>query len=175
MPYNPNDHLVRLRDGKQYLPVAHRVAWMRSEHPDWGVDTRIEVLDVDNGVAVFSATITDGSGRQVAKATAMELKSSFPKFVMKAETAAIGRALALAGYGTQFAPEMDDDGADEPVDAPQERRTRAHASGANAGDAVTLACRDCGTVLTKGQHDFSEARYGRPLCPSCQRTAQPKE
>src|SRR5258708_2888874 len=57
------------------------------------------------GYAVFQATVTDDKGN-VATGTKMERAVSFPDFLEKAETGAIGRALAALGYGTQFTEEM---------------------------------------------------------------------
>lgn len=91
--------------GKPYLQVAHRVAWFREEHPDWTIET--EQLTIDDTRAIFTARIKDGE-RLIAMATGHETKGDFADFIEKAETKAIGRALALCGYGTQFAPELDE-------------------------------------------------------------------
>ena len=47
----------------------------------------------------------------------METARGFPDYVEKAETGAIGRALGVLGYGTQFAPEFDE-GTERIVDSP---------------------------------------------------------
>ena len=44
----------------------------------------------------------------------------FPDYIEKAETGAIGRALAMCGYGTLQAPEFDEQ--DRLADAPIEKR-----------------------------------------------------
>lgn len=58
----------------------------------------------------------------MATGTKMETRGDFGDFVEKAETGAIGRALAMCGYGTQFAPELAE-GA-RIVDAPVQRQQR---------------------------------------------------
>lgn len=101
--------------GKEYLTVAYRILWMREEHPDWGIET--EYLQVGPDLAIAKATVKDGSGRILAQGTKMETPKGFPDFVEKSESGAVGRALALCGYGTQFAQELDE--GDRIVDAPQ--------------------------------------------------------
>jgi hypothetical protein len=99
---------------QQYLQVAHRLVWFREEHPDWSIETeRVEYSDKH---AIFKARILNASGRIMATAHKKETASDFGDFLEKAETSAIGRALALCGYGTQFAPDLDE--GDRLSDAP---------------------------------------------------------
>lgn len=114
MSFNPNDHLIDIK-GKKYLQVAHRLVWFREEHPDWCIET--ELVERGDGWALFKAYIKDNEGKVLATGTKVETKQGFPDFLEKAETGAIGRALAIAGYGTQFAPEFDEQDrlADSPV------------------------------------------------------------
>ena len=101
--------------GKPYLQVAHRLVWFREERPGWSIET--ELLPVDTPeTALARAIIRDESGRIMATAHKVEDKRGFADFREKAETGAIGRALALVGYGTQFAPELDEQ--DRIVDSP---------------------------------------------------------
>jgi hypothetical protein len=44
----------------------------------------------------------------MATATKMENVRGFPDYLEKSETGAVGRALAFCGYGTQFAPELEE-------------------------------------------------------------------
>jgi len=92
--------------GKSYLQVAYRLVWFREEHPDWTIET--EALEIADDHAIFKATVRDQNGRLIATGTKSETRTGFPDFLEKAETGAIGRALALCGYGTQFAPELDE-------------------------------------------------------------------
>ncbi len=101
--------------GKDYLQVAYRLVWFREEEPQTGIETI--PLKLEDDVAIFQAKIVR-DGRVVATATKRETKLDFPDFIEKAETGAIGRALALLGYGTQFTlPDLDEGDrlADSPV------------------------------------------------------------
>ncbi len=118
MGFNPSDHLMKLK-GKDYLEVKWRLVWFREERPSWGIET--EPLVLEDKKAVFRANIKDETGRILATGTKMETPSGFADFVEKAETGSIGRALAALGFGTQFAPELEE--GERIVDAPVERRT----------------------------------------------------
>lgn len=100
--------------GKEYLQVAHRIAWFRSEHPDWSIQTSI--YHNDQEYTLCKATILNAAGQIMATAHKREDKKHFQDAIEKAETGAIGRALALCGYGTQFAHEMLE--GDDVVDSP---------------------------------------------------------
>jgi hypothetical protein len=106
---------IRDMKGKDYLDVAWRVLWMREEHPDWGIET--EFLQLANDVAIAKATVRDGTGKILAQGTKSETPGGFSDFIEKSETGAIGRALALCGYGTQFTQDLDE--GERIVDSPQ--------------------------------------------------------
>ena len=57
-------------------------------------------------------------GTVIATAREKEIEIGFPDYIEKAETGAIGRALARCGYGTLQAPEFDEQHrlADAPVE-----------------------------------------------------------
>lgn len=112
--FNPKDHLIDLK-GKQYLQVMWRLVWFREEKPLWNIETHLEQLTENH--AVFSAKICDENGIQKASGYGSESVKDFRDFIEKAETKAIGRALAMLGYGTQFAPELDEENriVDSPV------------------------------------------------------------
>jgi len=145
--FNPNEHLIQLKSkqgSSDYLPVQWRLVWFRSECPNGTIETEIVHLDLDReteeetfvwnsekkrsekviktaqGIAICRATVKDGKGG-VATGTKMEKASSFSDWLEKAETGAIGRALAALGYGTQFAPELSEE--HRIVDSPVERST----------------------------------------------------
>lgn len=107
--------------GKDYLPVAQRLVWFREERPDWAIETEFTSLNDD--FAIARAVIRDASGRAIATAHKREDLKHFPDYAEKAETGAIGRAVALCGYGTQFAPELDE--GPRIVDTPQPPRAVA--------------------------------------------------
>lgn len=92
--------------GKQYLPVQQRLLWFRDDNPDWRIET--ECVEANDQQARFVARIRDEDGDLIATGHGSETMKDFRDFYEKAETKAIGRALAHAGFGTQFALEMDE-------------------------------------------------------------------
>jgi hypothetical protein len=122
MTFDPKRHVIKVQGNREYLPVSGRLVWFRSEHPDWGIVTQaVEInLTPDNNkppYAIFQATIFNADGKVMATATKMEDQRGFGDFIEKAETGSVGRALAYCGYGTQFAPELEESGrfADAPL------------------------------------------------------------
>ena len=111
--FNANEHLMDLK-GKKYLQVMWRLVWFREDKPLWNIDTKLEHLTEKH--AVFSAKIYDENGIQKSAGYGSESINDFRDFIEKAETKAVGRALAMLGYGTQFAPELDE--GDRIVDSP---------------------------------------------------------
>lgn len=104
--------------GKPYLQVAHRVIWFREQHPEGRIETIfLFPFSEASMISVCKAKIYDGEGKLLAEATKREDMKHFPDFIEKSETGAIGRALALCGYGTQFA-ESDFDEMPRVVDSP---------------------------------------------------------
>lgn len=103
--------------GKDYLEVKYRLVWFREEHPDWSIMT--ELVKLDENYAIAKAQVYGPTGQIIATAHKREDKQHFQDFIEKCETGAIGRALALCGYGTQFAPEIEE--GDRIVDAPAQR------------------------------------------------------
>src|SRR6266550_5867968 len=149
--FNPNSHIIQLKSQqgpKDYLPVQWRLVWFRELCPEGTITT--EMLDLNRseecetevsvwndatrkyekvikracGVAVFRATVTDGKGGS-ATGTKTENAASFADYLEKAETGAIGRALAGLGFGTQFTGDELDEG-DRIADAPVERKVPAY-------------------------------------------------
>ena len=111
--------ILNLR-GKEYLEVKYRIVWFREDHPDWSIET--EYIRVEEQAALARAVIRNEQGRIMATSHKFENMQGFGDFLEKAETGAIGRALALVGYGTQFAGNDLDEG-DRIVDAPVARAT----------------------------------------------------
>lgn len=112
--------------GKDYLEVKYRLVWFREEHPQWSIET--EFLSIDDRSATARAVVRDETGRIIATSHKSETAGSFPDFMEKAETGAIGRALALIGFGTQFCADELDEG-DRIVDSPVPKKDRAPSPG----------------------------------------------
>ena len=169
--------------GKQYLQVMWRLVWFREEHPLWNIDTKLEQLTDTH--AVFSAKISDETGAQKASGYGSECDKDFRDYIEKAETKAIGRALAMLGYGTQFAPELDE--GERIVDSQVQGKKRAappakapaKAPAPAAGKAIR--CEDCGKLIqpvtlrdgtiwtAENIAGYSAKRFGHTLCPDCQK------
>lgn len=144
---NPNEHIIQIKSQqgtKDYLPVAWRLVWFREQCPEGTIETEMIHLDLDRecehavyvwneekrrsekvikrgkGLVIFKATVSDGKGAR-ATGTKQENAACFDDWIEKAETGAIGRALAALGYGTQF---TEDEGeGDRLADAPVTRPT----------------------------------------------------
>lgn len=110
--FNPRAGLIELKNGL-YLPVAGRVEWFRCEHPDGRIVTALDI-DKEKQTAIAAARIfLRIDSRLVCIATGTACKSVADEtgstdeigknYIECAETAAVGRALAYAGYSTQCA------------------------------------------------------------------------
>jgi uncharacterized protein (DUF3820 family) len=133
--FNPKEHLMDLK-GKAYLQVMWRLVWFRDEHPLWNIDTKMEHYDPQGNHAIFSAKIYDENGMQKSAGYGSESIKDFKDFIEKAETKAIGRALAMLGYGTQFAPELDE--GERIVDSPVEVKVKMETVEDAAGYKLTF-------------------------------------
>ncbi len=101
--FDPARHLS-LVSGKDYLEVKWRLVWLRSEHPDASIET--ELVTHANGEAIFRAQVSIPGGGS-ATGWGSEDAQGFGDYIEKAETKAIGRALAALGFGTQFCADFD--------------------------------------------------------------------
>ena len=131
--FDPNKYMLKLPKNKKvtmsngqvkweqtetdYLPVAARIAWFRKDHPYWSIITKVVKL-ADKAV-VMKAIIKDMQGTVIATARKKETEIGFPDYIEKAETGAVGRALAMCGYGTLQAPEFDEQ--ERLADSPAEK------------------------------------------------------
>ena len=125
--FDPRQYMRNLTvsDGtvKQYLDVVYRKLWFRLKNPDGKIVKKL--LKLTEQTAIVEARVylnkTDPEDSYIASAFAQKFVSQDEQFGAKflelAETAAVGRALADAGYGLQFA---DLEGEQDPnvVDAP---------------------------------------------------------
>ena len=145
--FNPSEHLLNIGTDKKprmYLEVKHRLVWLREQCPDAEISTEILHLDLEKevsaevyewdevqrksmkvirhgkGLVIFKATIRCPNGA-MATGTKMEVQPAFSDWLEKAETGAIGRALAGLGYGTASTDEMSE-GEGRVVDSPVERK-----------------------------------------------------
>jgi hypothetical protein len=110
--------------GKEYLQVMHRLVWFKEKYPEGKSIIKTTVLEHngegDKEFFVVKAEVyidTDKGPMMVATAHKRESVGSFGDALEKAETGAIGRALALLGIGTQFCFDDLDEG-DRLADSP---------------------------------------------------------
>jgi len=91
--------------GKKYLMVAYRIQWANEDAARLQIETEVLKMDKDESVVKAKVTILDEQGNILKSATATKREDSkgFGDHLEKAETGACGRALAMCGYGTQFA------------------------------------------------------------------------
>lgn len=172
--FNPNEHMMKLK-GKDYLQVAWRLVWFRDIESgcgtDWGLQT--ELLEHGDDWAVFKATITNQEGKVISTGHGSESKKDFGDYLEKAETKAVGRALAMLGFGTQFAADELDEG-ERIVDSPVDR-------------TPTIYCADCGRPIRPGKKNdgsvwppveiaaYTKAFAGRELCIDCGKVEKQKQ
>jgi len=97
--FEPAKYLVNLNGKGEYLEVKWRLLWLRTEHPDAIIET--ELVKLEDRDAVFKARVSIPGGGS-ATGWGSESAGDFRDFLEKAETKAIGRALAALGFGTQF-------------------------------------------------------------------------
>lgn len=189
--FNPNEHFMDLK-GKKYLQVMWRLVWFREDHPDWCINTELVSHDPEKGTAVFKAEIMEPKTEHaVSTGYGSESVKDFRDYLEKAETKAIGRALAILGYGTQFAPEFDEGErlADSPVQmgkasipaskaAPKNATAEYYKKCEAAKKDGELICKKCGSTITaaaiSGQvrtaqqiAEVSTKRFGSCLCGKC--------
>ena len=158
--------------GKDYLQVAYRLVWFREDHPNATIST--EIISNNETYSLVKASILTDKGI-MAVAHKREDAKSFPDYMEKAETGAIGRALALYGYGTQFTEDLDEGAriVDSPVVVP--KATVGYAAVPFSGDVLGTAIQatvnngavtvNTTTTETKPPRTFRKAGQA-PLTPA---------
>jgi hypothetical protein len=154
-PFTPSEHFIQIKTqtgSNDYLPVQWRLVWFREQCPGGSIETEMLHLDLDratedevyvwnaerrrsekvikraNGFVVFRAVAKDGKGG-VGTGTKSEKAAAFGDYIEKAESGAIGRALAALGYGTQFTG----DELNGSIDAPGNQDTPKNKTATEAG------------------------------------------
>lgn len=177
--FDPNEHLMDLK-GKKYLQVMWRLVWFREENPLWNIDTKLEQLTENH--ALFSAKIYDENGVQKASGYGSESIKDFRDYIEKAETKSIGRALAMLGYGTQFAPELDE--GERIVDSPATLKgKKQEQEKLEAQEPPTVICERCAKAIKPTRSNgkiydveeimkISEKTYSHVYCWECMRAVR---
>ena len=92
--------------GKEYKTVAERVTEIHTTNKDKPLSIETDLVSWTEGIVVFKATVTTGSGIFTGYAYEHEGSSQINKTsaLENCETSSIGRAVAAAGYsGTEYA------------------------------------------------------------------------
>lgn len=113
----PGTHIalpILLLRGKRYMEVAQRLVWFNHEKDTWIIETEVEAESKD--FVRFKAIIKNPEGKVMRVARKSKIIKDIKDYE-SCETGAIGRALALMGYGTQFAVDDISEG-DDLSDAP---------------------------------------------------------
>lgn len=105
--FDPSDFLIDIQDNSgrssKYLPVKDRITWFRLVYPSGRIKTGI--INLNEKTIIMEAEISNNDGKILANATAMAWIDQGDLFGKRAaecaETAAVGRALLFAGFGTQ--------------------------------------------------------------------------
>ena len=136
-PFEPARYLTRV-NGSDYLEVKWRLVWLRDQHPDASLET--ELVAHNDNTAVFRARVAIAGGGS-STGWGSETAGDFRDYLEKAETKAIGRALAALGFGTQFCPDFEFGAAvGRVVDAPVKVATRSRAAApAERQDSASVA------------------------------------
>ncbi len=133
--FDPGRYLTKV-SGSDYLEVKWRLLWLRTTNPDAIIET--EMMSHDGQFAVFRAKVSIPGGGS-ATGWGSEQYNDFRDYIEKAETKALGRALAALGFGTQFCPDFEF-GADNGriVDAPinlHAQKARREGNGRDGGQS----------------------------------------
>lgn len=166
--FEASKYLTSLQ-GKDYLEVKWRLLWLRTEHPEAIVET--ELVEHDEGFALFKATVSIPNAG-AATGYGSETARDFRDYIEKAETKALGRALAALGFGTQFCEDFafanNDNGpvVDSPIDQAKRRSAFASAPGrpttslnsSNSGHLATPAQVRAIYTIARDQYAMSEAQ-----------------
>jgi hypothetical protein len=138
--FDPRAHLIqlprRVKDRAtgqyttvydDYLEVKWRLVLFREQYPHGVITTEEICVDLDRGYARYKATVEDGAGGR-ATGYGTETQADFADFCERAETRALGRALAVLGFGTQFVGADLTEG-EHVADAPVARAQAVHGNG----------------------------------------------
>jgi hypothetical protein len=120
--FDASRYVVKLR-GKEYLEVKWRLLWLRTQHPEAVIETELFSHDPQRQMAIFKAKVSIPDGGS-ASGWGQEEAADFGDYLEKAETKALGRALAALGFGTQFTEDFEFGAEQERVvDSPIDRTT----------------------------------------------------
>jgi hypothetical protein len=111
------------------------MVWFRENNSENTQTTVLDkIIDINNRFAYFEVQVTDAKGN-VEVGVGSETGEDFHDYIEKAYTKAYGRALAALGYGTQFAPDLEE--GDRIADSPVDRSDESFSESSIQDEAIT--------------------------------------
>jgi len=105
--FDPTKYLEEGGDGP-YLPLKWQLAWLRQEHPK--AEIRTKLMSRKDSTAVFWAEIKlpdGGLSTGWGAKTKEDVEDLDQSYITEAENQALVRALAVLGYGIEYARDFD--------------------------------------------------------------------
>ncbi len=104
--FQPEQH-IETRNGTSYMPLKWRLAWLRHDYPEASVETRL--VRYEQGIIIFQAEIKLPGGGTASGWGARREDNADGNFnyLIEAENQALSRALAILGYGIEYAADFD--------------------------------------------------------------------
>lgn len=103
--FDPRPHLRQLANGAPHLDVKWRLHWLRTEHADAQIDTNLVSVEGDVVICRASVRLPNGGSASAHGAASRSGGASMADLIERAESRALGRALATLGYGAQYLEE----------------------------------------------------------------------
>lgn len=121
----PYQQYLEKRDGQPYLPLKWRMAWLRADHPQAKIKTKL--ASHEGNVAVFMARVelpeggvgTGWGAKSRHDTQPGQFDSEGLDYVIAAENQALSRALAALGYGTEYAFDFDPPAENQAIPLPE--------------------------------------------------------
>ncbi len=160
--FDPVARLSTLEDGSQYLGARDRLLWFLQEEDEYSVTSQVERLS--GAVVVVKVTVAIGSGKKVEALGSAQTNGDY-RAVESAETHALARALALLGYGTESALEMD---TKTVADSPSKRDEKGNGIAEGNGQNGSVQALTPLTVLASSgkANNIEEASRGNSGVPA---------
>ena len=142
--FDPVARLSTLEDGSQYLGARERLLWFLGEQDEYSVASQVERLS--STMVIVKVTVAVGNGKKVEALGSAAANGDY-RAIETAETHALGRALALLGYGTEAALDLDTKTIVDSPARPQQQRppqVESNGHGSSPGDLPSVATATAG-------------------------------
>ena len=134
--FDPASRLSTLEDGSQYLGARDRLLWFLQEQEQFSITSQVDRMS--SALVVVKVTLAIQGGKKVEALGSAATNGDY-RAVETAETHALARALALLGYGTESALELDTgSAADAPTRVRQKRNGKALGDDGNGQHRETV-------------------------------------